>query len=239
MGINAKDLKNLSRGDLLELLLAQTERVEELEQERIELQKKVETKDIIIGKSGTLAEAALAINRVFQAADRAAAQYLGNVMRLYDEQVEKNAALEREYAKKLARLAEESIEGEAPEAEILEDETAQEETPVETPVAQEAEISAKCQAMLAEAEEKCRAMEQEATEKCEAMVRLAQETCDAKEREAQAKCQELEQATEQTCKDMIDNAKQEANAYYKRVSAKLKKYVDEHESIKALMKSKG
>ena len=82
-------------------------------------------------------------------------------------------------------------------------------------------------------------MEQETAEKCEAMVRLAQETCDAKEREAQAKCQELEQATEQTCKEMIDNAKQEANAYYKRVSAKLKKYVDEHESTRALVKSKG
>ncbi len=98
MAMNVKELKSLSRGDLLELLLAQTERVEQMETELAETKKRAEARDIIIERSGTLAEAAMQINQVWQAADRAAAQYLSNVMRIYDEQLEKNAELEREYA---------------------------------------------------------------------------------------------------------------------------------------------
>ena len=99
MAINEKEIKGLSRGDLLELLLAQTERVEELEAELAEVRKQAEARDIIIERSGTLAEAAMQINQVWQAADRAAAQYLSNVLRMYDEQLAKNRELEQEYAR--------------------------------------------------------------------------------------------------------------------------------------------
>ncbi len=99
MAINEKEIKGLSRGDLLELLLAQTERVEEMEAELAEVRKRAEARDIIIERSGTLAEAAMQINQVWQAADRAAAQYLSNVLRMYDEQLAKNRELEQEYAR--------------------------------------------------------------------------------------------------------------------------------------------
>ena len=99
MAMNVKELKSLSRGDLLELLLAQTERAEQMEIELADAKKRAEARDIIIERSGTLAEAAMQINQVWQAADRAAAQYLSNVMRMYDEQLVKNQELEREYAR--------------------------------------------------------------------------------------------------------------------------------------------
>ena len=108
--MNAKELKSLSRGDLLELLLAQTERVERLEADLADARKRAEARDIIIERTGTLAEAAMQINRVWQAADQAAAQYLSNVMRIYDEQLEKNATLEREYAFREQELLEETAQ---------------------------------------------------------------------------------------------------------------------------------
>lgn len=104
MAMNVKELKSLSRGDLLELLLAQTERVEQMEAELAEAKERATARDIIIERSGTLAEAAMQINEVWQAADRAAAQYLSNVMRMYDEQLEKNAELERDYARREQEL---------------------------------------------------------------------------------------------------------------------------------------
>ncbi len=104
MAMNVKELKSLSRGDLLELLLAQTERAEQMEKELADAKKRAEARDIMIERSGTLAEAAMQINEVWQAADRAAAQYLSNVMRMYDEQLEKNAELERNYAKREQEL---------------------------------------------------------------------------------------------------------------------------------------
>lgn len=224
MGINAKDLKNLSRGDLLELLLAQTERVEELEQERTELKKQVETKDILIEKSGTLAEAALAINRVFQAADQAAAQYLSNVMRLYDEQLEKNAELEREYARKRGILSGEIAEdAELAEqasgaAEAVDRETAksaeltqQEATEECEAMVQEAtakcetmvqEATAECETMVQETVAKCDTMVLETTSKCEAMLREATAMCDAIREESQIKCAEEELAVQTRCREL-------------------------------------
>lgn len=104
MADKVKELKSLSRGDLLELLLAQTERAEQMERELADAKRRAESREIVIAKAGTLAEAAMQINQVWQAADQAAAQYLSNVMRMYEEQLEKNEELEREYAQRKQEL---------------------------------------------------------------------------------------------------------------------------------------
>ncbi len=74
-----KELKKLTRTELLELLLAQTERADSLEKEIEELRKKLSEKDIAIQNSGSIAEAALKINDIFNAAQAAADQYLINI----------------------------------------------------------------------------------------------------------------------------------------------------------------
>ncbi len=261
MGINAKDLKNLSRGDLLELLLAQTERVEELEQERTELKKQVETKDILIEKSGTLAEAALAINRVFQAADQAAAQYLSNVMRLYDEQLEKNAELEREYARKRGILSGEIAEdAELAErasgaAEAVDRETAKsaelkQQEATEECEAMVQEATAKCETMVQETVAKCDTMVLETTSKCEAMLREATAMCDAireenqikcaeEELAVQTRCRELEQSTQVACEEMKQKAKNDAQAYLEKAYDELAKHIAANGELKTLLRSKG
>lgn len=79
-----KELKKLSRKQLLELLLKQTERADLLEQELKQLQKKLEDKTLGVNESGSIAEAALKLNGVFEAAQAAADQYLENIKRLHD-----------------------------------------------------------------------------------------------------------------------------------------------------------
>jgi len=74
-----KDLRKLSRKQLLELLLKQTERADQLKLQLEEAEKKLEDKTISEREAGTLAEAALKLNGIFEAADAAAAQYLENV----------------------------------------------------------------------------------------------------------------------------------------------------------------
>ncbi|MBQ7715301.1 MAG: hypothetical protein IJT70_05465 [Clostridia bacterium] len=74
-----KELKKLSRKELLDLLIYQAEEnkrlKEELENSRLELLKR----EIAIEKSGTMAEAAMYISKVFENADRAAKIYLENI----------------------------------------------------------------------------------------------------------------------------------------------------------------
>ena len=74
-----KELKRLNRAELLELLLEQTRRAEELEARLSEKEAELEQRKITLERTGNIAEAALALNKVFEAAQAAADQYLYSV----------------------------------------------------------------------------------------------------------------------------------------------------------------
>ncbi len=74
-----RELKKLSRVELLELLIEQTERNEELEQKVAAMEQQLYDKRIDTKEIGTLAEACLKVNKIFEAADAAAEQYLENI----------------------------------------------------------------------------------------------------------------------------------------------------------------
>lgn len=80
-----KELKRLSRTELLEMLLAQAEENEKLKVRLEEMQTRLDNRRIILEEAGSIAEAALQLNGVFQAAEAAAAQYLENIRRLGSE----------------------------------------------------------------------------------------------------------------------------------------------------------
>ena len=77
-----KDLKRLSRTELLELLLQQTRERERLEQELEEARRQLADRQIRLEKAGDIAHATLEINGVMEAAQAAARQYLENMERL-------------------------------------------------------------------------------------------------------------------------------------------------------------
>lgn len=77
-----KELRRLSRSELLELLLAQTREREELEKRLEEAERKLADREIRMEKVGDIAQAALAINGVMEAAQAAARQYLENIERM-------------------------------------------------------------------------------------------------------------------------------------------------------------
>ena len=87
-----KKIKKLKRIDLLEILLAQSKRIDELEEELAETKCQLLSKKIRIREIGTLAEASLQLNHIFEDADAAARQYLHNIRRL-------NRMAERKYQK--------------------------------------------------------------------------------------------------------------------------------------------
>ena len=83
-----KELRRLSRAELLEMLLAQTEENRQLKRELKEARDALSNRQIAIEESGTMAEAALKLNGVFEAADRAVQQYLENIERVMRERRE-------------------------------------------------------------------------------------------------------------------------------------------------------
>lgn len=78
-----KDLRHLNRRDLLKLLLDVQRENEALHQENETLRAEVEQKRIDISQLGSIAEASIKLNRVFEAAQAAADQYVANARALY------------------------------------------------------------------------------------------------------------------------------------------------------------
>lgn len=74
-----KELKKLSRKELLEMLVIQTRRTEQLEKRVSELEERLSDKTIKIENVGSLAEASLKLSGVFEAAQQAAELYLENI----------------------------------------------------------------------------------------------------------------------------------------------------------------
>ena len=78
-----EELKKLKRNELLERLVQLTRENEELKAELVELRAKLADRTLDLLDSGSIAEASLKLNGVFEAAQAAADQYLDNIERLY------------------------------------------------------------------------------------------------------------------------------------------------------------
>ena len=74
-----KELRRLSRSELLQLLLEQTQENDQLRGRLESIAEKLAQREIACQNAGSIAEAALAINQVFEAADTAAKQYVQTV----------------------------------------------------------------------------------------------------------------------------------------------------------------
>ena len=74
-----KSLKRMTRRELLEMLVAQGKEAERLQSELDAARAELNDRKIKMEKAGSLAEAALSLNGVFEAAEAAARQYLENI----------------------------------------------------------------------------------------------------------------------------------------------------------------
>lgn len=95
-----RELKKLNRADLLELLLRERRENEQLRSDLEKATKKLSDRAILLENAGSISEAALRLNGVFEAAEAAAAQYLENVQRISGEEETICQRMEEEARKK-------------------------------------------------------------------------------------------------------------------------------------------
>lgn len=81
-------MRKLKRVELLEILTEQSREIDRLKKRLKETEKKLHAKEIRIEESGSIAEAALRLNHIFEDAQRAADQYVENVQRRHRRQTE-------------------------------------------------------------------------------------------------------------------------------------------------------
>lgn len=102
-----KNLKKLNRYQLLELLIAQTERADALQARLEEAEKRLQDRELQMASLGSIAEASLQLSGVFRAAQDAAELYL-DAAKKQAEEITEAARKEAEAILAQARLPEEA-----------------------------------------------------------------------------------------------------------------------------------
>lgn len=98
-----KEIKKLSRTDLLQMLIDQGEEIEKLKAELEKAEEELREREIKLSEAGSIAEAAIAINGVFEAAQAASVQYVESVKKLSERQDALARIKERETREKCDR----------------------------------------------------------------------------------------------------------------------------------------
>ena len=81
-----RELRRMNRMELIEIIYALKQHEEELEQQNANLRRQLADRTLRLEQVGSIAEAALSLNRVFEAAQTAADQYLESVKAQYPVQ---------------------------------------------------------------------------------------------------------------------------------------------------------
>ena len=74
-----QELRKLKRNELLQIMIAQSKKITELQEKLEEAERKLADREIMLKDAGNIAEAALRLNHIFEDAQKAADQYLSNV----------------------------------------------------------------------------------------------------------------------------------------------------------------
>lgn len=141
------NLKKLSRGDLLEMLVAQGEELEFLKQKLADTEDKLQQKELAINEAGSIADASLKLNGVFEAAQASCEQYIDNIKLLSERQQQVCEELEQESRAKAETLLAETTE----KCETMEN-----------------EMKTRCEEMLAKAKAESQAYWDEVSQRLEA-----------------------------------------------------------------------
>ena len=101
-----RQLRKLNRMDLLKLLLEEKKENEALREQMQQMRLQLENKQLNIDQSGSLAEAALKLGGIFEAAETACQYYTENIRNLSGRQEEICRKMEQETREKCDRMLE-------------------------------------------------------------------------------------------------------------------------------------
>ena len=108
--MNEKDMRKLSRADLLEMLIVQSEELRLVKEKLAETEAALQKKEIAINTAGSIAEASLQLSGIFDAAQESCRHYIENIRLLSQRQSAVCAQLERESREKAAVMLAETAQ---------------------------------------------------------------------------------------------------------------------------------
>lgn len=257
-GLIDKGVQKLKRSELLEILIDTTgeneelkEKMTSLETENARLKEQLQDRKIKIEKAGTLAEAALLLNGVFDSAHAAAKQYLDNLEEL-SRRASETVEMKEENARKTSQqLLDETISrcNEMTSTTETKCTTMMRETQERCDALKE-ETESLCRKLEEDTRKKCFMLESETLRKCKEKTRKVEEYYISKTREIEEKflmkekeinerCAKKELDTEAYCDNIIEDAKIRAEEYWNELTERLEKFYEAHKGLRELLEITG
>lgn len=209
-----KELKRLSRVELLALLLDEVQKNEEITAKVSDLESRLASKELKIEKAGSIAEAALQLNGIFEAAEASVQQYMENIQKLSGKQ-----EIICQKMKEEAQTEAETMVSEAKiEADIM-----------------VAEAERKTATMLSEAKKEAESMITKANEEARFSLSKAQKEAENSVSEAKIEAETMLAKAETEAQTMVAEARKEADDYWKQVSEKIEAMLKQEQSLRGLL----
>ena len=207
-----KELKKLSRMELLEILIDLSNENIELKNSVQELSYQLDNRNIMIGEVGSIAEASLKLNGVFEAAEAAASQYIENIKRISESQEEISKQVEakaQQKAEEMLNQAEEQCSSRIEETDNY------------------------CKNKIEETDSYCKSKLEETELCCKNKLEETDLICKEKLDKTKDECDEMLRQANDSCL----KSKQEAELYWNNVSEKIFELCREHEFLRNLLNS--
>ena len=207
-----RELKKLSRMELLEILIDLSNENIELKNSVQELSYQLDNRNIMIGEVGSIAEASLKLNGGFEAAEAAASQYIENIKRISESQEEISKQVEakaQQKAEEMLNQAEEQCSSRIEETDNY------------------------CKNKIEETDSYCKSKLEETELCCKNKLEETDLICKEKLDKTKDECDEMLRQANDSCL----KSKQEAELYWNNVSEKIFELCREHEFLRNLLNS--
>ena len=103
-----KEFRKLKRGDLIAIIYEYQKKQDELTAEVEELKQQLASREVKLSKAGSIAEAVVGMNELFETAQRTADEYIEKIKQSAEEAEKKAAEIISEAEKKAKSITEEA-----------------------------------------------------------------------------------------------------------------------------------
>lgn len=196
----------MTRAELIEIIYQYKKESQILGDENAKLSRELDDRRIRIDTAGSIAQAALSLNRVFEVAQAAADQYLNSVKDMYPQ---KNQTSGRELS-----FAEESVIGE----ELRDDSDKELDKKVKAP-AESGKL------IIKRAKKKAKELERQARLRCDELISKGAKEYREMIKKAEAECRRMKQLTVEA---MLNDDEVARLINKRNVSSNAKKHADSH-----------
>ncbi|MCD8022015.1 MAG: hypothetical protein LUF30_03245 [Lachnospiraceae bacterium] len=246
-------LRRMKRTELIEIIYALQQNDKMLQQENEELHRQLNDKQIRIDQSGSIAEAALSLNHIFEDAEAAAQQYLESIRNTLSPSGENQKAevpaqqeeiSNRQDEYELCSLKNQQVDAETGSGDTAgeidkrqeSDEDAEQQTSDlmgydglqnGRQISLE-ETQLECERLLSSTQLACDLLRSEAQSDCDRLWNEAQSDCDKLRNEAQSECDRMRSETEAECRrirrETMQQARDKMDIVEKGINLALDKY---------------